>query len=204
MWVFGLTGGISSGKSTVAAMFATLGAGVIDADLVSREAVEPGEAAFERIVARFGPQAIDKDGTLNRTWLRGVVFADADARRDLEAIVHPEVQRLTAEKLARLEEEKRPIAIYEAALLVETGLYETFNGLVVVTVEENEQLRRLTARDRISEEQAREIVASQMKTEEKTRVADWVIDNSGTPDQARRQVETLWKQWEKEGKTLPS
>ncbi len=130
------------------------------------------------------------------------MFEDATARSDLEAIVHPEVQRLTSEKLVALEQADCSIAIYEAALLVETGLYNTFDGLVVVTVNDAEQLRRLTVRDEMDERQARAMIESQMKTEEKTKVADWVIDNSGSTEQTLVKVQDLWRQWEKEGESI--
>jgi dephospho-CoA kinase len=178
--LFGLTGGIASGKSTVAARLRARGVPVIDADEVAREVVAAGTPGLQAVVEAFGASVLDRDGALDRKALGQVVFADGGARRRLNAILHPLIGQRTAERAAALESQGEPLACYEAALLVENGLAAMFRPLVVVACDEGVQLARLRARDGLSEEEARARIAAQKPLAEKVAVADHVIDTSGT------------------------
>jgi dephospho-CoA kinase len=178
--LFGLTGGIASGKSAVAARWRARGLPVVDADLLAREAVAPHSAGLEAIVARFGPEVLAKDGALDRKRLADLVFANDDARRALNAIVHPLVSKLTFERTTKLASRGEPLACYEAALLVENGLADAFRPLVVVSLPEDIQVARAMTRDRTSAEDAKARIRAQLPLSTKISVADHVIDNSGT------------------------
>jgi dephospho-CoA kinase len=191
--VIGLTGGIASGKSAVAAMLRELGAPVVDADLVARQVVEPGTPALAEIVGRFGREVVDADGRLDRKRLADEVFGDLAARRDLNAITHPRIAAASAAALADLASGGAPVAIYEAALLVENRAHEQLDGLIVVAVPEAMQLARLCARDGIDEVAARARLAAQLPLADKVAVADWVIDNAGMLDETRAQVADVWR-----------
>lgn len=193
MRLVGLTGGIASGKSTVAAMLREMGAAVVDADALAREVVEPGEPALAEIARRFGPGVIAADGRLDRAALARIVFADEEARRDLGAITHPRVAALAAERTRALADAGAPIVFYEAALLVENGLHRGLSALIVVAVPPEVQLERLIRRDGLSADEARARLAAQLPLAEKIRVADYVIDNAGTVEDTRRQVEALYR-----------
>jgi dephospho-CoA kinase len=178
--LFGLTGGIASGKSAVASRWRARGLPVVDADLLAREAVAPHSSGLEAIVARFGPDVLAKDGSLDRKRLADVVFASDDSRSALNAIVHPIISKLTFERAAELASQGEPLACYEAALLVENGLADAFRPLVVVSVPEDIQVARAMVRDRASAEDARARIRAQLPLATKVSVADHVIDNSGT------------------------
>jgi dephospho-CoA kinase len=178
--VFGLTGGIASGKSTVARRFASRGLPVIDADLLARRAVEPGTPALAAILEAFGPTIVDAAGHLDRKRLGAVVFADAADRLRLNAIIHPRVRDLFAESVRELDERGEPLACYEVPLLFEVGLEDTLRPVVVVSAPESTQLSRLMARDGRDEASARERLAAQLPLGEKVTRADYVIDNGGT------------------------
>ena len=193
MRVIGLTGGIASGKSVVAAMLRELGAPVVDADLIARQVVEPGTVALEEIVARFGRDMLDGAGRLDRKRLAEEVFSDLAARRDLNAITHPRIAAASASALADLAAAGHPVAIYEAALLVENRAHERLDGLIVVAVPPEVQMARLRARDGIDETAARSRLAAQLPLADKVAVADWVIDNGGTLEQTRAQVAEVWR-----------
>jgi dephospho-CoA kinase len=190
--IYGLTGGIASGKSTVAAMFHDLGAPVVDADALARRVVEPGQPALAEIAATFGPEVLSFDGALDRKRLGEVVFADPLARRTLEAITHPRIAALGREELAAHAAAGHPAAIYEAALIVENRLHEGMDGLAVVSVPEAVQLERLCARDGIDAPAARARLAAQLPLADKVAVAEWVIDNSGSRAATGRQVAAVW------------
>lgn len=196
----GLTGGIASGKSTVAAMLRDLGAAVVDADALAREVVEPGRPALAEIVARFGPDVLTPEGRLDRPKLAAIVFRDDRARRDLNAITHPRIAALAAEQSRRLAEAGAPLVIYEAALLVENGLHRGLSALVVVAVPEAVQIERLVRRDGLSEEEARARLAAQLPLDEKVKVADFVIDNAGSLADTRAQVERVYRALLAEGR----
>jgi len=189
--VIGLTGGIASGKSTVARLLGELGADVVDADQLAREVVAPGQPALDEIVERFGRGVLDASGALDRKALGARVFADPEERRALERITHPRIAALGQARLAEIAQ-RAPVAIYEAALLVEKQLHHALDGLIVVTVDEARQVERLRARDHIDEAAARARLAAQAAQIEKIRAADYVIDNSGNLEETRRQVVAAW------------
>ena len=194
--VIGLTGGIGSGKSTVAKMLAEKGAVVVDADRLAREVVAPGQPAFEKIVETFGRGVLRPDGTLDRKALGEIVFRDPEARRRLEAITHPRIAERAQQELEAARSRGAPVAVYEAALLVEKGLGDAFDGLVVVTTDPKTQVDRILARDGLSREEALARIAAQLPLEEKAKAATWVIDNSGSLAETRRQVDALWEAWQ--------
>lgn len=191
--IIGLTGGIASGKSTVSEMFRSLGVRVLDADAIAREVVEPGEPALAEIRERFGDDVFDDAGRLDREVLGAIVFEDENARRDLEAITHPRIAERMMQKASRAREAGEPWVLYDAALLVENGLEEAFDALVVVAVERAVQIRRLVQRDALDREEAERRIDAQMPLEKKIEVADWIVDNNGSLDRTRRQVEQLYE-----------
>jgi dephospho-CoA kinase len=195
MKLIGLTGGIASGKSTVARMFAELGCPVIDADRIAREVVEPGTPALAEISRRW-PNFIKGDGTLDRAALGREVFADASSRAELDSIVFPRILERTLERSNELDRAGETVALFDAALIVEKSLDAGLQGLIVVTVPEATQLARLVSRDHLANEDARARIASQLAIAEKLKRARWVIDNSGTLEETRRQVERIWAEIE--------
>lgn len=182
----GLTGGVASGKSSVAALMAELGAVVIDADRLAREVVSRGTPGLAAVVAEFGEQLLDEQGELDRPALGAVVFADSAARRRLEAIVHPLVRARAAE----LEAAAGPdgLVVHDIPLLVETGQAGSFDAVVVVDVPVETQLARMTQLRGMSLEDAQARVAAQATREERLAAATYVVDNGGTWDDLRRQV----------------
>jgi len=185
----GLTGGIGTGKSTVSRMFRDLGCLIIDADILAREVVEPGEPAYDKIVAEFGKGVLQKDGLIDRKKLAAVVFGDDEKRRRLEEFTHPEIRTRQAGILAGLVEEGFDgIAIFDAALLVETGRAKNMDKLVVVSAEPEVQRHRLAVRDDISEAEAERKIGSQLPLAEKVKQAHYVVDNSGTREETERRV----------------
>lgn len=191
MHLFGLTGGIASGKSSVAARLRERGVPVVDADALAREAVAPGTAALAAIVDAFGAEVLCPDGTLDRKGLAEAVFADDEKRRALNAIVHPEVGRLTLEASSALRARGEPLACYEAALIVENGLADAFRPLVVVSAPEALQVARARARDGATEDAARARIRAQMPLADKIAAADHVIENTGSLDDLRRRTDEV-------------
>ena len=191
MLVYGLTGGIASGKSTVAAMFVDLGVPVLDADQVSRALVEPGQPALVEVVATFGEKILHPDGTLNREQLGALIFHDPTARGRLNNILHPRVRRVMAEEVSRLASEGTPLVMMDIPLLYEARDPADFAGVVVVWVKASTQLSRLMSRNRLTEAEATARISSQMSLDEKARRADYVIDNESDLDSTRTQVELL-------------
>ncbi|HEX5044782.1 MAG TPA: dephospho-CoA kinase [Candidatus Polarisedimenticolaceae bacterium] len=188
----GLTGGIASGKTTVAETFRRLGAVVLDADLLGHALLEHGGAAHDAVVARFGEAILNRERRIDRAALAKIVFADAQARKDLEAMLHPRIlehaeRRLTFELARR----PAPVAVLEAALLVETGLYKRFDRLVLAACSRDAQMQRLTARG-LTAEQAYARLEAQGSLEAKKAVADYVIDTEGTLEQTRTQSERVY------------
>ena len=176
----GLTGGIATGKSTVSEMFRRLGGVIIDADLLAREVVEPGEPALAEIVAEFGPGVVGPDGRLDRKALGAIVFADPERRRRLETFTHPRIRERFAARLEALGAEGfRGLVFFDAAVLIESGNYRNMDRLVVVVTDEATQIERLMARDGIGRDEALRKIRSQMPLAEKAKLADHVIDNSG-------------------------
>ena len=190
----GLTGGIASGKSLVGAIFRELGAQIIDADQLSREVVEPGQPAYQEIVAAFGREILQPDGCLDRKKLGAQVFSDPEKRRRLESIMHPRIQVLRQARCQALADQGFDgIVIQDAALLIEVGAQNTVDRLVVVYVDEATQRERLMARDGLSEAEAQARIRSQMSLDEKARLAHYVVDNRGSPQETRRQVEAIYR-----------
>jgi len=189
MLVVGLTGGIGAGKSTVAQFFAQLGALVIDADQLARMAIERGTDGFADVMLRFGDEVI-VNGDINRKKLAEIVFSDPQARKDLEAIVHPRVQALFAEAVADLNDED--ILIYEIPLLVETGAASKFDYIVTVESELELRKERLLKKG-LYISQIEKRMASQASSEARAAIADKVIRNDGDEDSLLRQVENLWE-----------
>jgi dephospho-CoA kinase len=176
----GLTGSIATGKSTVSEMFRRLGCVIIDADVLAREVVAPGEPALAQIVAEFGPDVLQADGTLDRKKLGAVVFADPGRRQRLEQITHPAIRDRFAARLAELETQGfAGIVLWDAPVMIETGGHKAMEKLVVVATDEATQVARLRARDVIDEAEAARKIRSQMPVAEKAKLADYVIDNAG-------------------------
>jgi len=190
----GLTGSIATGKSTVSRMFAHLGARVIDADLLAREVVMPGQAAYLRIVEDFGPQVVQDDGALDRKALGAIVFADPARRKRLEEITHPAIGLRQQRMLSALDEESfEGVVIWDAALLFEGGGAARMDRVVVVYADPEIERQRLMERDGLSDADARARIASQMPIAEKAKLAHHVIDNSGPREETERQVRAVYE-----------
>jgi len=190
--IVGLTGGIASGKSLVGAMFVKLGASLIDTDVVAREVVARGEPGLAAVSAEFGPSVLLPSGEINRPALRSLVFADDAKRRQLEAVLHPLIRSRTRAKLAELE---APYALVVVPLLVETSFGELVDRVLVVDSPEAAQLERLMRRDAIPRPEALAMLRAQVDRATRLKAAHDVIDNSGTPDATRRQVELLHRRY---------
>jgi dephospho-CoA kinase len=192
----GLTGGIATGKSTVSQMLRQLGCQIIDADLLARDVVEPGQPALAEIVAEFGPEVVTAGGALDRKKLGAIVFTNPERRRRLEAITHPAIRALFMARLDALAEKGfAGIVIFDAAVMIESGNYKNMDRLVVVVTDEATQMARLRGRDGTDDAEGHRKIASQMPLAEKVKLADYVIDNSGsreaTAEQVRRVFATL-------------
>jgi dephospho-CoA kinase len=185
----GLTGGIASGKSLVAAELAARGAIIIDADVLAREVVEPGTPGLKSIIKRFGTSLLT-DGRLNRARLAEIVFADPVARRDLERIVHPAVRARAAE-LERAAD-SAAVVVHVIPLLVETGQQHNFDLVVTVDVDHETQIQRLMARNGFSRAEAESRIAAQASNEDRRAAADVVLDNSGSVAELKAQIDALW------------
>jgi dephospho-CoA kinase len=190
----GLTGSIATGKSTVSRMFAHLGARVLDADLLAREVVMPGQPAYLKIVEEFGQGVVQDDGTLDRKALGAIVFAEPARRKRLEEITHPAIAARQQRILSVLDEEAfEGIVIWDVALLFETGGVAKMDRVVVVSTDTETELARLMARDGMAEADARARMASQMPVAEKAKRAHYVIDNSGDRAQTEGQVKVVYE-----------
>ena len=192
MLLVGLTGGIGSGKSTVASMLEARGAVVFDADEFARRAIDPGTPGHSLVVEAFGPDLLDEDGAVNREALAATVFRDPEARRRLERIVHPEVARLFGASLEPYRDTDR-VVVYSVPLLVEAGLRSAFDVVVVVTASEEGRVARLAVDRGMSEESARARIRAQVSDEERLEAADHVLKNDGTLGELERQVDALWE-----------
>jgi dephospho-CoA kinase len=192
-YTVGLTGGIGSGKSAVAALFAGLGAHVVDTDEIAHELTRPGGAAIAPIRAAFGADAIAADGSLDRVAMRRLVFSDARARKRLESILHPLIR---AESSRRVERAASPYALLVIPLLVETGVDRSRTARVlVVDCSETRQIERVTRRSGLSEAEVRAILASQATRAQRLAVADDVVDNGGAPEKLPGQVSRLHEKY---------
>jgi dephospho-CoA kinase len=189
--VIGLTGGIASGKSTVARMLAERGAAVIDADQLARQIVEPGQPALAELVARFGAAILTADGQLDRKRLAAIAFSDDAARADLGRITHPRIAAASAQQIAAWADAGASVVFYEAALLVENRAHTGLSALIVVAAPEEVQVSRVMARDGATADEARARIAAQLPLAQKTAVATWVIENTGDLDALRAEVDRV-------------
>jgi dephospho-CoA kinase len=198
MLVVGLTGGMCCGKTTVTSMFAELGCLIIDADLISRKLVEPGEASYKRIVKFFGKEILHKDGTLDRKKLGSIIFEDPAKRKVLNSILHPSIIR-EEERMIREAREKgsHQIAIVSAALMIEAGSYKQFKKIIVVHCTRELQIQRIMKREKISRREALQRISSQLSTTEKRKYADYVINTSGPFTQTRKQAVMIYEKLRK-------
>ncbi|MCP3176776.1 dephospho-CoA kinase [Desulfuromonas sp. KJ2020] len=192
MMVVGVTGGIATGKSAVVEQFRQLGAAVISADELAREIVRPGEEALAQLVARFGQDILQADGTLDRKALAEIIFADPAARQDLNQITHPAIARLAAARFASLQRQGEALVIYEAPLLFEAGAESRVDRVLVVTAPAEVQRRRLMARDGLDDQAAQARITAQMPLADKVRRADFVVENAGSIDELATQVRELY------------
>lgn len=207
----GLTGGIASGKSLVGEMFATLGAHVVQADRIAHALMQPGEAVYNEVVRHFGREILNPDGTVNRVKLAEVAFGPATAPEgqraarvaELNRIVHPVVIRSQDDWMYAIsQQDPEGVAIVEAALLLEAGVKDRFDRIVVVTCKTQQRVTRFAARQKMDLETAGQEVArrmaAQLPDEEKIKIADYVIDNSGTIDATREHVSQVWERLQAE------
>jgi dephospho-CoA kinase len=191
----GLTGGIATGKSTVGAMFVELGCHLIESDQITHQLFEPGQAVHAAVVKQFGNRILAVDGTIDRRILGDIVFKDPQARAKLNGLVHPAIIQRQQEWLQEMEaQDPHGIAIVDAALMIEVGTYKNYDKVIVVTCSPEMQRERLRARSALSEEKIESRIRSQMPAEEKIKYADFVIDNSGSIESTRVQVETVYQQ----------
>lgn len=186
----GLTGGIATGKSTVSRMLRELGVDVIDADAVARDVVEPGTPGLAAVEQRF-PGVVGPDGRLDRAKLGARIFSDPAERAALNAIIHPLIQEEFRRRTAELERHGRPLVVYDAPLLIENGLHRNMDGVVVVSAPEEAQRRRLIERNGLTAAEADARIASQLPLREKLAHATWVVDNGGSLEATRAQVERI-------------
>jgi len=191
MLLVGLTGGIGSGKSTVAHLLQERGAVVFDADVIARKVVEPGTPGHHAVAERFGANVLAPGGELDRDALASIVFADPAARRDLEAIVHPEVRRLFAEGSEAYRDTDR-VVVFSAPLLVETGMHTAFDVLIVLSTRVETQVERLMRDRGMSEDAVLARIAAQAPMEAKAEVADVLLPNEGGLDELRDRVDRVW------------
>jgi len=192
--ILGLTGGIASGKSLVAETFRSLGALVVSADELAREVVRPGSETLRRLVGQFGREILQADGSLDRKALSEKVFTDTGAREALNRITHPAIAALAEKRLQELSQQAGQLVVYEAPLLFEAGAERRVDAVLVVRIDEPLQLERLMRRDGLTEDQARARIAAQMPQPEKTARADYVIDNSGSPEETSEQVRKIFQE----------
>jgi dephospho-CoA kinase len=189
----GLTGGIATGKSTVSDLLRRLGCEIIDADLLAREVVEPGQPALRQIAAEFGPDVVTAGGALDRKRLGAIVFADPERRRRLEAITHPAIRERFQARLDELAEKGFVgIVVFDAPVMIESGNYKNMERMVVVVTDDATQLARLRGRDGTDDAENGRKIASQMPLAEKAKLADYVIDNSGSREATAEQVRRVY------------
>jgi len=195
MLIIGLTGGIGSGKSTVTKHFEQLGVPVIDADIITRELVRPGEVALKEIEAHFGPDIIQTDGQLNRAWLRARIFNNAEERKTLEGILHPRAKKYAQNRIAEL---KAPYCILCVPLLVESGWNDLVQRVLVIDLPRELQIQRTMDRDGITKNQVETIINTQIDRDGRLAAADDVLTNTGDKLSLLEQVDTFHKQYLKQ------
>jgi dephospho-CoA kinase len=196
MQLVALTGNIASGKSTVARRLADRGAAVVDADDLARRAVEPGSAALGAIAARWGAGVLQADGALDRAALRHIVFGDASELAALNAIVHPEVERLRTEAFDEARRRGARVVVYDVPLLFERGLDARFEHIILVDAPAALRLERLVQERGLARDEAARMIASQLPSETKRARSTYVIDNAGTLDELRRKADDVWRELE--------
>jgi dephospho-CoA kinase len=187
----GLTGGIASGKSTVAEILKRQGAAIINADVLAREVVEPGHQAWAEIVNTFGIAVLQSDRTLDRQKLRAIIFDDAAARKKIESIIHPQVRALAEQRIREHAAAGYAVIVYEVPLLFEGNLQEWLRPVILVACDVDTQRNRLQSRDNLSAAQAQKHIDAQMSLEAKRRLADYVIENNGSLEDLKRQVQAV-------------
>ncbi len=189
----GVTGSIACGKSAVAEMLAELGAPIIDFDILAREVVEPGKRAYNEIVDYFGRQVLAEDQTLDRKKISGIIFGDLEKRKKLEGFTHPRIYEEFFKQVERISA-RDPEAVIQVVvpLLIEVNMQYLFDKILVVSLDPETQAQRLAGRDKISLEEAANILSSQLPTDQKTGFADYVVDNGGSLEETRAQVEKVW------------
>jgi dephospho-CoA kinase len=187
----GLTGGIASGKSTVAEILKRQGAAIINADVLAREVVEPDRQAWTEIVNTFGTAVLQPDRALDRQKLRAIIFDDPDARKKLESIIHPQVRALAEQRIREHATAGYAVIVYEVPLLFEGNLQEWLRPVILVACDVDTQRNRLQSRDNLSAAQAQKHIDAQMSLEAKRRLADYVIENNGSLEDLKRQVQAV-------------
>jgi len=195
--IIGLTGGIVSGKSTVARMFKDLGAKIVDADKLGHQVILPPGAAWKRIIKIFGKDILQKDQTINREKLGKIVFANQNLLKKLNKITHPEIIKLIKKEISLAKnnsKEEKKILIIDDALIYETKIDRLMDKIIVVYLDEEKQLKRLKKRNNLAEKEALQKIKSQIPLKEKIERADYVIDNDDTLDKTRKQVEKIWEE----------
>lgn len=193
MKLVGLTGGIATGKSTVASTLRERGASIIDADKLAREVVKPGQEAWHETVAAFGSEILRGDQTIDREKLRKLVFNNSEARKKLESITHPRIRKLAQERIQESAARGAEVIVYDAPLLFENQVHLWLRPIILVACRPDIQKKRLQDRDLLTEEEVRRHLEAQMSLQEKRKLADFVIENDGTLEELRRQVKELWK-----------
>ena len=194
--IVGLTGGIVGGKSTVASMFRDLGAKIIDADKLGHSAILPYRPAWEKITRLFGKGVLQNDLTIDRGKLGKIVFTNQTLLKKLNEITHPEIIKLIKKEISFAKNKnhsQEKILIIDAALIYEAKIDRLMDKIIVVYIDEDEQVKRLTKRNNLSEDETLQRIKSQMPTKEKIEIADYVIDNSSSLDKTKEQVEKIWK-----------
>jgi dephospho-CoA kinase len=195
--IIGLTGGIVSGKSTVARMFKDLGAKIVDADKLGHKVILPQGAAWKRIIKIFGKDILQKDQTINREKLGKIVFANQNLLKKLNKITHPEIIKLIKKEISLAKDnskKEKKTLIIDAALIYETKIDRLMDKIIVVYLDEEEQLKRLIKRNNLFGKEALQKIKSQIPLKEKIEIADYVIDNSNSLDKTKEQVETIWQE----------
>ena len=191
MKLVGLTGGIASGKSTVAAILRRLGAAIINADELSREVVQPEQDAWKEIIKTFGPDILQEDKTLDRRKLRKIVFDNPEARKKLEAIIHPRVRALAESRISELAAAGSSVIVYEVPLLFEAQIHLWLRPVILVACDIETQKKRLLERDHLTALEAQQHLDAQMSLEKKRKLADYVIENDGTREELEQQVRAV-------------
>lgn len=191
-YIVALTGGIGSGKSTVANAFAALGVPLVDADVIAREVIEPGSPALHAIAQRFGPAMLNADGSLDRAALRARIFSDPEEKAWLNGLLHPLIKRQTEQQLRYA---RAPYVLWVVPLLIENNLQQRADRVLVVDVEREVQIARTLSRDGVSREQVENILAAQVPRQRRLACADDIIDNSGRPEEITDRVATLHRRY---------